>query len=164
MLVIPLSQTFGSERASDAKAGLYRLLTSLWLAIGLDAAVAVVPADQLLQTLSEPDTGVAFVPPLASLRGYFGASWISLAQAQDWCRALLAAVALVRRAGYAERNDLFEVLNARSIGYLARRIEQQGQALHATDLPHLEALQRAFELRAAGCAALSLTTGDQDHA
>jgi hypothetical protein len=137
---------------SDTKAGLKQLLITLIFALGLDCSVAILSDDESLDALILETSGVAYVPPLPSVRDLVARgrsrearqqlrpAWVSQSEAVRWLRALASAVLLAGKAAYPPRNDLYQILTARSKGALMRRIEQKGGTMYAEDLQQLEAI------------------------
>lgn len=141
-----------SKADSDAKAALKQMLTTLILALGLDCSVAVLRDKESLDALILESNGVAYVPPLSSVRGLVANSrsktdqqklnptWLSQSEAARWLRALASAILLANKAEYPPRNDLYQILTARSKGALLRRIEQKGGKMYTQDWQQLEAI------------------------
>lgn len=141
-----------SKADSDAKAALKQMLTTLILALGLDCSVAVLRDKESLDALILESNGVAYVPPLSSVRGLVANSrsktdqqrlsptWLSQSESVRWLRALASAILLANQADYPPRNDLYQILTARSKGALLRRIEQKGGKMYSENWQQLEAI------------------------
>jgi hypothetical protein len=141
-----------SDDDSDTKAALKQLLITLAFALGLDCSVAILQDDESLDELILETGGVAYVPPLPSVRDLVARSrsrgaqqklspaWLSQSEAMRWLRALASVVLLADKAKYPPRNDLYQVLTVRSKGALMRRIEQKGGTMYSEDLHQLEAI------------------------
>jgi len=141
-----------SDDDSHTKSALKHLLITLAFALGLDCSVAIVPDDDSLDGIILATGGVAYVPPVPSVRHLVARSWLagaerrlspawlSESEAVRWLRALASAVLLANKAGYPPRNDMYQVLSVRSKGALMRRIEQKGGTMYAEDLAFLEAV------------------------
>jgi len=149
---VPGKSALDSDKDSNTKAALKRLMITLTLALGLDCSVAVLQDDESLDELILEPGGTAYVPPLSSIRNLIahsrrkgprqelGPAWLSQSEAVCWLQALASAVLLARKADYPSRNDLYQVLTVRSKGALMRRIEQKGGKMYAEDLQQLEAV------------------------
>lgn len=141
-----------SKADSDAKAALKQMLTTIILALGLDCSVAVLRDKESLDALILESNGVAYVPPLSSVRGLvtnsrskadqqrLSPTWLSQSETARWLRALASAILLANKADYPQRNDLYQILTARSKGALLRRIEQKGDNMYTQDWQQLEAI------------------------
>jgi len=149
---VPGKSALDSDKDSNTKAALKRLMITLTLALGLDCSVAVLQDDESLDELILEPGGTAYVPPLSSIRNLIahsrrkgprqelGPAWLSQSEAVCWLQALASAVLLARKADYPSRNDLYQVVTVRSKGALMRRIEQKGGKMYAEDLQQLEAV------------------------
>jgi hypothetical protein len=146
------SALMDSDADSDTKCVLKRLLITLAFALGLDCSVAILRDDESLDELILETNGAAYVPPSPAVRDLVARSrskeaqqklnptWLSQSEAVRWLRALASAVLLANKAGYPPRNDLYQILTARSKGALMRRIEHKGGTMYAEDLQQLEAI------------------------
>lgn len=146
-----------SDDDSDTKAALKQLLITLAFALGLDCSVATLQDDECLDEIILETGGVAYVPPLPSVRDLVARSrsreaqqklslaWLSQSEAVRWLRALASAVLLANKADYPPRNDLYQVLTVRSKGALMRRIEQKGGTMYVEDLQQLEAIGEVLQ-------------------
>jgi len=146
------SSALTDSEDSDTKAALKQLLITLAFALGLDCSVAILQDDESLDEIILETGGVAYVPPLPSVRDLVACSrsreaqrklsptWLSQSEAVRWLRALASAVLLANKADYPPRNDLYQILTTRSKGALMRRIEQKGGTMYAEDLQQLEAI------------------------
>ena len=141
-----------SDADSDTKAALKQLLITLAFALGLDCSVAILHDRESLDGLILETGGAAYVPPLPSVRDLVARSrskeaqqklspaWLSQSEAVRWLRALASAVLLANKADYPPRNDLYQILTARSKGALMRRIEQKGGMMSQENVQQLEAI------------------------
>src|SRR5579875_2976521 len=146
LVLIPIGHGFGGSTSSETKAGLARLLAALFLATVLDVSVAIVPFSELADVLAERGLGVAYVPPVASLRHRFRTTWISLTDSERWLQAIAAAFRLARLAEYPERSDVYQALSEPSVGRILRRIEEvgNGRMLGPAMIPQLEVLKEVL--------------------
>lgn len=146
LILIPIGHGFGGSSSSEAKAGLARLLTALFLAKVLDVAVAIVPFSELADVMAERGLGIAYVPPVAQLRHRLRTAWVSLADRDRWLQAIAAAFRLARLAEYPERSDVYQALSEPSVGRIIRRIEEtgNGRMLGPAMIPQLEALKEVL--------------------
>lgn len=146
LVLIPIGHGFGGSTSSETKAGLARLLAALFLATALDVSVAIVPFGELADVLAERGLGVAYVPPLTSLRHRFRTTWISLTDSERWLQAIAAAFRLAELAKYPERSDVYQALSEPSVGRIIRRIEEvgNGKMLGPAMIPQLEALKEVL--------------------
>ena len=144
-MLIPSSNPVASESDSDTKAALKRLFLTLIFALALDCRVAILHDRDHLDGLVMDEDGLAYVPPLPSLRQLVGTAWIPVTGAPKWLRALASAFILAPRANFPARNDLYTILTLPAVGALMRRIEQQaGGRLFPADLQHLENLKEVL--------------------
>ena len=137
---------------SDTKAALKQLLITLAFALGLGCSVAILHDRETLDGLILRTGGVAYVPPLPSVRDLVVGSrskearlklspaWLSQSEAVRWLRALASAVLLSSAAEYPPRNDLYQIMTVRSKGALMRRIEQKGGFMSQEKRQQLEAI------------------------
>jgi len=151
------SALLDSDDDSDTKAALKQLLITLAFALGLDCSVSILPDDESLDEIILETGGVAYVPPLPSVRDLvarsrsremqrkLGLTWLSQSEAVRWLRALASAVLLAGKTKYPPRNDVYQVLTARSKGALMRRIEQKGGTMYPEDLQQLEAVGEVLQ-------------------
>ena len=142
---------------SNTKATLKQLLITLAFALGLDCSVAILQDDESLDGVILETGGVAYVPPVSSVRNLIARSrskeerqklspaWLSQIEAVRWLRALASAMLLANKAGYPPRNDLYQILTVRSKGALMRRIEQKGGTMYPEDLQQLEAIGEVLQ-------------------
>jgi len=146
LVLIPIGHGFGGSKSSETKAGLARVLAALFLAAALDVSVAIVRFSELADVLAERGLGVAYVPPVASLRHRFRTTWISLTDSERWLQAIAAAFRLARLAEYPERSDVYQVLSEPSVGRIIRRSEEagNGKTLGPALIPQLEALKEVL--------------------
>ena len=148
-----------SKADSDAKAALKQMLTTLILAMGLDCSVAIIRDKESLDALILESNGMVYVPSLSSVRGLvvnsrsktdqqrLSPTWLSQSETARWLRALASAILLAgkklkdpKTKLYPPRNDLYQILTARSKGALLRRIEQKGGKMYSEDWQQLEAI------------------------
>jgi hypothetical protein len=141
-----------SDADSNTEGGLKQLLITLAFALGLDCSVAILQDDESLDELILGTNGVAYVPPLPTVRDLVARSrskearqklspaWLSQSEAVRWLRALASAVLLANKADYPPRNDLYQILTVRSKGALLRRIEQKGGMMSQENVQQLEAI------------------------
>jgi hypothetical protein len=147
------SSALVDSKDSDAKAALKQMLTTIILALGLDCSVAVLHDRESLDALILESNGMAYVPPLSSVRSLVANSrsktdrqrlnpaWLSQSETARWLRALASAILLANQANYPPRNDLYQILTARSKGALLRRIEQkEGGKMYSENWQQLEAI------------------------
>lgn len=141
-----------SRSDSDAKAALKQLLITLIFSLGLECSVAILSDRESLDALIMDASGMAYVPPLASIRDLVSKSrpiteqqqlnptWLSQHESMCWLQALTSAVLIAEKADYPPRNDLYQILTIRTKGALLRRIEQKGGKMYSQDWKHLEAI------------------------
>jgi len=137
------------EGDSETKAAIKRLFIGLVLSLALDCAVAVIGDEENFDTVMTSCNGVTYVPPVAPLRQLpklQGATWISVAEAKKWLKALASAFLITPRLDYPPRNDVFEILTAGSPGKLLRRIEMVAEngRISMSDLEHLENIKEVL--------------------
>ena len=143
---------------SDTKAALKQLLITLAFALGLDCSVAILQDDESLDEIILETGGVAYVPPLPSVRDLVARSrsreaqqklspaWLSQSEAVRWLQALASAVLLADKAKYPPRNDLYQILTVRSKGALLRRIEQKQKKREMMSVENLQQLESIGEV------------------
>jgi hypothetical protein len=146
------SSALADDKDSDTKAALKQLLITLIFALGLECSVAILSDAESLDALMLDSNGLAYVPPLSSVRDLVANSrslvdqqrrnpaWLSQSEAPRWLRALASAMLLASKAEYPPRNDIYQILTARSKGALLRRIEQKGGRMFSEDWQQLEAI------------------------
>lgn len=146
LVLIPIGHGFGGSTSSETKAGLARLLATLFLATVLDISAAIVPFHELADVLAERGLGVAYVPPVAQLRHRLGTAWVSLADRDRWLQAIAAAFRLARLAEYPERSDVYQALSEPSVGRIIRRIEEagNGRMIGPAMIPQLKVLKEVL--------------------
>ena len=99
-----------SDADSDTKAALKQLLITLAFALGLDCSVAILHDRESLDGLILGTGGMAYVPPLPSVRDLVARSrsraaqqrlnpaWLSQSEAVRWLQALASTVLLADKA------------------------------------------------------------------
>jgi hypothetical protein len=142
MVIVPLLMGFSGRDDSDVKAGIRRLIFTLFLAAALDAAVATAPFGEEGVVASGRRLGVAYVPSIGALRRLVGTDWISRSDVERWLRKLTAAVDLTGLTDYPPRNDLYVLARERARGKVVRRIEQVGKGnyLKLSNFDEIEAM------------------------
>jgi len=126
MILLPVSYTIRLGDDSEANAAFRRIFVAILLGLSLDASVAIVrDTDQIDFQGGE---GVAFVPPVATVRELIGSNWVTLSTAEFWFRRIGIASILTNAGQYSERSGLLEVLVAPTAGHVLRRIEQKRTA------------------------------------
>ncbi len=123
LILIPLTQPIVLGKDGAANAALRRLFVSLFIGLALDVTVAIINNNDGFDF--EGGEGVAWVPPVASIRKMVNGNWVSLADAQRWFRAIGAASILTTYTGYSERSNLFSILSEPTPGHILRRIEEK---------------------------------------
>ncbi len=143
MILLPVSYAIRLGEDSETNAALRRTFVALFLGLSLDVSVAIVHDSE--QVDFQGGEGVAFVPPVAAVRGLIGSNWVPLSDAERWFRLIGVASILANAGQYSERSGLFEVLTAPTAGHVLRRIEQKRAAeklpLNYRDIAYL----RMFE-------------------
>lgn len=143
MIMLPMSYSIKLQEDSETNAALRRTFVALLLGLSLDASVAVVQDSDQIDF--QGGAGVAFVPPIATVRELIGLNWIPLNEAEPWLRRIGVASILASAGQYSNRAGLFEVLTAPTAGHVLRRIEQkrttENQPLKYQDITYL----RIFE-------------------
>lgn len=146
------SSALADDKDSDTKAALKQLLITLIFALSLECSVAILHNKESLDALMLDSNGLAYVPPLSSVRNLVAGcrstadrqklnpAWLSQSEGARWVQALASAILLASKANYPPRNDIYQVLTARSKGALLRRIEQQGGSMFSDDWQQLEAI------------------------
>lgn len=146
IIMIPVSYTIALGKDSETNRALRRLFIALLLGLTLDASVAIVHDDDTIDF--QGDEGVAYVPPIASVRNLVGSNWVPVSDAPRWFRAIGLAGILADIGKYSERNGVFEVLTTPTVGHILRRIEQkraeQNQRLTYRDVAYLRAFEEAL--------------------
>jgi len=131
MILIPLIYPISLGNESDSNEALRKVFTSLLIGLSLDMTVGVVGDSDEIDF--EGGEGVAYVPPVPSVRELIGSNWISISDAEKWFRAIGAASIIAGWTAYPERSNLYSVLSAPTPGHILRRIEQKvdsGQAAY----------------------------------
>lgn len=123
LILIPLTQPIVLGKDGVANAALRRLFVSLFIGLALDVTVAIINNNEGFDF--EGGEGVAWVPPVASIRKMVNGNWISLADARRWFRAIGAASILTSYTDYSERSNLFAILSEPTPGHILRRIEEK---------------------------------------
>ena len=139
MILFPLFNPFQKNKSpfeigneSETNAALRKLFTTLLIGLSLDMSAAIIGDSDDIDF--EGGEGVAYVPPVPSIRGLVGSSWISISDAEKWFRAIGSASIIAGWTAYPERSNLYSVLSAPTPGHILRRIEEKtpgGQATYS---------------------------------
>jgi hypothetical protein len=143
MILIPLVYPISLGKESETNSALRKLFTSLLIGLALDMSVAVIGDTDEIDF--EGGEGVAFVPPVPSVRSLIGANWVSIEEAEKWFRAIGAAGRLAGATCYRERSNLFSILSAPTPGHILRRIEERAESGKASFF-HINYLEMVKEV------------------
>jgi hypothetical protein len=141
--LIPLVYPISLGKESETNSALRKLFTSLLIGLALDMSVAVIGDTDEIDF--EGGEGVAFVPPVPSVRSLIGANWVSIEEAEKWFRAIGAAGRLAGATCYRERSNLFSILSAPTPGHILRRIEERAESGKASFF-HINYLEMVKEV------------------
>ncbi len=130
MLLIPLLYPLSLGKESETNSALRKLFTTLLIGLALDMTVAIIGDTDEIDF--EGGEGVAFVPPVPSVRNLIGSNWVSIEEAQKWLRAIGASSILAGATSYPERSNLFSILSAPTPGHILRRIEEKAENRRAS--------------------------------
>jgi len=128
--MIPLIYPISIGKESETNAALRKLFTALLIALSLDVSLAIVGDNDEIDF--EGGEGVAYVPPVPSVRELIGSNWISLSDAEKWFRAIGAASIISGWTAYPERSNIYSVLSAPTPGHILRRIEEKSDSGQVT--------------------------------
>jgi len=144
MILIPLLYPISLSKESETNSALRKLFTSLLIGLALDMTVAVIGDTDEIDF--EGGEGVAFVPPVPSVRSLIGTNWVSIEEAEKWLRAIGAAGILTGATNYPERSNLFSILSAPTPGHILRRIEEKAESKQASyyHINYLEMLKEVL--------------------
>ncbi len=126
MILIPLIYPISIGKESETNKALRKLFISLLIALSLDVTVAIVGDSDEIDF--EGGEGVAYVPPVPSIRDLIGSNWISISDADKWFKAIGAASIIARWTAYPERSNIYSVLSASTPGHILRRIEEKSNS------------------------------------
>jgi len=143
MIMLPVSYSFKLGEDSETNTALRRIFVALLLGLNLDASVAIVPDSE--QVDFQGGEGIAFVPPVATVKELVGTNWIPINEAERWLRRIGLASILAISGQYSARSGLFEILTAPTVGHVLRRIELKRAAEKLPLFYNDIALLRAFE-------------------
>ena len=142
MALLPLSYIIRLNEDSEANAALRRTFIAIFMGLGLDASVAIVSSSDEIDF--QGGEGVAFVPPVASIRQLIGSNWVQLDEAERWLKSIGVASILADSGSYSKRAGLLEVLLAPTPGHVLRRIElkknEEKKPLRYQDIVYLRIL------------------------
>ncbi|MGD9157634.1 MAG: hypothetical protein PVG39_04450 [Desulfobacteraceae bacterium] len=137
MILFPLfnpikkdASPFQIAKESETNVALRKLFVSLLIGLCLDMTVAIVKDSDEIDF--QGGEGVAFVPPVPSVRELVGSDWLSISDAEKWFRAIGAASIVAGWAAYPERSNLYSVLSAPTPGHILRRIEEKSESGQAS--------------------------------
>jgi hypothetical protein len=122
MMLIPLRGPIALAKDSDANAAIRTVFVAISFGLAFAASAVIIPAGDSLPGLG--GEGIAWVPPIPSVRTLFRGEWVSELDAEEWVIAIAAAA----RFGdiYPDRSSLLRILTATSPGEIARRFEMSG--------------------------------------
>lgn len=123
-VMIPLKDNIRLNKDSETNAALRELFMLLLLGLAFDCSVATVNGSGETPGFYGGE-GVAFVPPVPSLRALIGSEWVGLHEARTWVEKIGAASLLASATSYPDRSNLYQILTAPTPGHILRRIEMQ---------------------------------------
>lgn len=130
MVLIPLLYPLSLGKDSETNTALRKLFATLLIGLALDMTAAIIGDTDEIDF--EGGEGVAFVPPVPSVRSLIGSNWVSIEDARKWLRAIGAASILASATSYPERSNLFSILSAPTPGHILRRIEEKAESRRAS--------------------------------
>lgn len=144
MVLIPLIYPLLLGKESETNSALRKLFAALLIAGPLDMTAAIIGDTDEIDF--EGGEGVAFVPPVPSVRNLIGSNWVSIEDAQKWLRAIGAASILAGATSYPERSNLFAILSAPTPGHILRRIEEKAESKQASSfhINHIEMVKEVL--------------------
>lgn len=144
MVLIPLIYPLSLGKESETNSALRKLFAALLIAGPLDMTAAIIGDTDEIDF--EGGEGVAFVPPVPSVRNLIGSNWVSIEDAQKWLRAIGAASILAGATSYPERSNLFSILSAPTPGHILRRIEEKAESKQASSfhINHIEMVKEVL--------------------
>jgi hypothetical protein len=143
MVLIPLVYPLSLGKESETNGALRKLFTTLLIGLALEMTASIIGDTDEIDF--EGGEGVAFVPPVPSIRNLTGSNWISIQEAEKWFRAIGAASILAGATSYPERSNLFSILSAPTPGHILRRIEEKAESKQASSY-HINYIEMVKEV------------------